>query len=743
MKKTIRMFALLLTMIFVLTACGGKEPKAPESPAAGTDAPAAGTEAPAAGSGEPAAAEPEAAEPAPAAAAEPEEESLASGEKNGKIRYEGDGFDTPEDAVRYYLEGLRNMDVQQMLGAFAWETRMSRFSVENYYYWLNSYSPTMIPRYLPENEMISTANLEAIRMLDSRFIYYSIKAFIYPDGYDMGEAIGPLDDKQGESFLQGFKYDRLDKLAGMSNIRFLTPDSVTGGKYSSEQNQKNMKARYTDIYRADEITDVVAVADIGDETIAVIPAVARYGSKWYIVTLSSITSSILGLGQYEKGFTVVPADLSLLLATMPAEPAAQTDISAGGVQPIRYEGDGYDTPEDAVRAYLEGLRNLDVQQMLGAFAWETQNSRYLIEAELLRLNTYIPSMSPGLFPKNSLLTSANLEEIRANETYRIYATIGVYVTPESYEQGMTFAPIDSEEGKAFLQGFRYDRLEKLAGLTNIRFLTPDLVTKDHFSTPTNQKNFEEQNAKYGADQVVDIVAVADAGDEFLMVIPTVARYGDRWYLVSLNSNTSSLLGINYDTRAFILGNNDFAEAFTAEYYAPEPTVVPMTADRFREEAQQYFDIADAYIAAAETGIRNIRGYIAQTLANIEAWKTAGGQSDDAETIVRNMEKKNEEAEGEQGKLQQYADKLKGMTGISGSETEEELESLLREMGIQIAWMKRTLRKIVKIDQLESASALSAETYVRKRYEEVLRVIGEDNPGLDLGEQFVPEEISLP
>jgi hypothetical protein len=104
----------------------------------------------------------------------------------------------------------------------------------------------------------------------------------------MGETIGPLDDKQGESFLQGFKYDRLDKLAGMSNIRFLTPDSVTGGKYSSEQNQKNMKARYTDIYRADEITDVVAVADIGDETIAVIPTVARYGGKWYIVTLNSI-----------------------------------------------------------------------------------------------------------------------------------------------------------------------------------------------------------------------------------------------------------------------------------------------------------------------------------------------------------------------------------------------------------------------------------------------------------------------
>ena len=178
MKKTIRLIALLLTMIFVLTACGGKEPKAPESPAAGTDAPAAGTEAPAAGSGEPAAAEPEAAEPAPAAAAEPEEESLASGEKNGKIRYEGDGFDTPEDAVRYYLEGLRNLDVQQMLGAFAWETRMSRFSVENYYYWLNSYSPTMIPRYLPENEMISTANLEAIRMLDSRFIYYSKGAMV-------------------------------------------------------------------------------------------------------------------------------------------------------------------------------------------------------------------------------------------------------------------------------------------------------------------------------------------------------------------------------------------------------------------------------------------------------------------------------------------------------------------------------------------------------------------------------------
>ena len=38
---------------------------------------------------------------------------------NGRIRYEGQGFATPEDALACYMEGLKNLDFEQMMSAFA------------------------------------------------------------------------------------------------------------------------------------------------------------------------------------------------------------------------------------------------------------------------------------------------------------------------------------------------------------------------------------------------------------------------------------------------------------------------------------------------------------------------------------------------------------------------------------------------------------------------------------------------
>ena len=50
------------------------------------------------------------------------------------FRYEGEGFDTPEDAALYYLAGLKNQDFEQMLAAFAWETQADHFDFRSFVY---------------------------------------------------------------------------------------------------------------------------------------------------------------------------------------------------------------------------------------------------------------------------------------------------------------------------------------------------------------------------------------------------------------------------------------------------------------------------------------------------------------------------------------------------------------------------------------------------------------------------------
>ena len=236
---------------------------------------------------------------------------------------------------------------------------------------------------------------------------------------------------------------------------------------------------------------------------------------------------------------------------------AEEEAPAGN--PIRYEGAGFDTPEDAVACYMNGLKNLDFEQMLSAYAWETQASHYDAKELIKYLKSYSP-LSPGRMPSfNGFMQTANLHALRANETKAIYDALEVYLMGEEYHQGMTIALKDEEEAEAFLQKFDNGKLEQLSGMGEILFLPPDLVTDGTFSFEKNQENFATQTARDGADEVVNVVAAAPVGLGMLVCAPTVARYGDRWYMVSVSSVTQFLLSIETKRMAFF-----WTEGFLSE-----------------------------------------------------------------------------------------------------------------------------------------------------------------------------------
>ena len=729
MKKTFRVIALLLAMVFILSACSGEKADSSENNIPKEEPSEL---------------------PVPESATNEEAQSPeVSSTDNTRIRYEGDGFDTPEDAICYYFDGLRNLDVSQMLGAFAWETMINRFSVEAYLERLGNYSPTTVPRFLPKNTLLNDANLEAMRARTITTIYHSIGEYIFPDGYDYGLDVYNIDSDLGTEFLQGFRYDKLARLTGMSEVRFYTPDDVTNGQFSRMSKEKWYK-QYAKMYCADEMKEMAAVADIGGELLAVLPVMARYGDKWYIASLNSSTASMLVLSQYSRGFFTVESDrYHDLLSATPYSVLNIADrvpaVSGNGKN--RYEGDGFDSPEDAVLYYLDGLRNRDIQQMLRAFAWETQNSRYSVISEIRRINAYNHNLYPNLFPENDLLISANLEIIRSQVIGSIYRSIEAAMIPKQYE-GLTVAL--STEGETFMQSIRYDRLDQLSGITNIRFLTPDFVTNGKFSAEANRNNYARRNAKYGADKVVDIVAVADAGDESLLFVPTVARYGDKWYLVSTDSNTSSILGSSINQMAFALAPQDFEAYFTARN--AEPTPEPLTAANFVEKAQPYLDKANTCITAAETAIHNIEGYLAQTDANIRKLNTARSQIENAEAVIekidylqpiQEMEGYLSEANSKYEDMLKRVDKMTAETEISGNETENELSSSISRLGKHLTLLKSNLKKITKTEDIEAFAVRSQETRAREMYDKITTIIRENCPDLDLGEQFIPSEIILP
>ena len=79
--------------------------------------------------------------------------------------------------------------------------------------------------------------------------------------------------------------------------------------------------------------------------------------------------------------------ITLLLPDVPFYATAADAATA--LSENKTEGDGFDSPEDAAKAYLEGLRDLDIPRMMSAFAVESYVENFNFEALLNMLRVYM------------------------------------------------------------------------------------------------------------------------------------------------------------------------------------------------------------------------------------------------------------------------------------------------------------------------------------------------------------------
>jgi hypothetical protein len=95
-------------------------------------------------------------------------------------------------------------------------------------------------------------------------------------------------------------------------------------------------------------------------------------------------------------------------ATESTKSSSNTDLS------VRDEADmGFDTPEDAVWEYVDGLKNADLDRMIGAFAIETYIENASLEKSLERVRAYLFFSSDINMPNsNEFVTALNIENRR-------------------------------------------------------------------------------------------------------------------------------------------------------------------------------------------------------------------------------------------------------------------------------------------------------------------------------------------
>ena len=217
-----------------------------------------------------------------------------------------------ESAAQERLEGLKNQNIQQMLGAFAWETQNSRYSLKDYILRMQCVNETAAIRMPAFSSLMAGSNLCSLRYVQANRIQKALRRYVLAEADRFSEFLEGYNvsfdgEEDIDAFIALYDNDRAGKLAGMSGVRFADPASVIP-KYDTEQT-KELLGKYRDIYGAEEIRELIGTADLGGETLLFNPILARYGDRWFIVTVQGIAFSLLGADYQRQAFFTFPGTL--------------------------------------------------------------------------------------------------------------------------------------------------------------------------------------------------------------------------------------------------------------------------------------------------------------------------------------------------------------------------------------------------------------------------------------------------
>ena len=238
--------------------------------------------------------------------------------------------------------------------------------------------------------------------------------------------------------------------------------------------------------------------------------------------------------------------LALLLAAVPALgenlPSWVTDGGDAAREPL--EGPGFGSAEEAVTAYLEAMKNSDVEGMLATFAIETYVAEMDAQADLERMGVFQPSYGMRL-PLGGDYQRQVAVAVRYGQLAESLASQWMlYSWPEGYEAFGDESIAFQEDGdaEAFLTELaENDAAARWQEMEVVGFVEPELMSTQYSDGAESRAR---QAASYGCDEIVSVVAKLDIGGEEWYQCMDVARYGEKWYNLSLVGYIGHLMGLS-------------------------------------------------------------------------------------------------------------------------------------------------------------------------------------------------------
>ena len=230
--------------------------------------------------------------------------------------------------------------------------------------------------------------------------------------------------------------------------------------------------------------------------------------------------------------------LALMLAAIPA--------FGEGTETGALEGPGFDSPEEAVTAYLEALKKGDVEGMLATFAIETYVSEMDAQAYLEWMWAFALGDFRGAPVSDPYLRQIVVYQRQAELTNELYRQYLFYSWPEAYGEFSADAlRLNGEaEVEAFLSALSASTFTNTLGsLEIVEFVEPAELS-DMYLNERNQQTIARQAASYGCDELVTVAVKLDIGGEEWYQCMDVARYGEKWYNLSLSGNIGILLAMS-------------------------------------------------------------------------------------------------------------------------------------------------------------------------------------------------------
>ncbi len=204
------------------------------------------------------------------------------------------------------------------------------------------------------------------------------------------------------------------------------------------------------------------------------------------------------------------------------------------------EGSGFDTPEEAAEAYIQGMINWDVSEMLAACAVETYAENYDLAKQIER----VKAMQPV---SNTLMLNADPFAYQLNvETRRTFLTRMMksqYLTMADPELARLFAPVplSGQDSAADLVAEYYTSDSPEIRFTGM-FVPPVLLISNYYAE-RSQYNMAFSAYTDNAQQIGAVAALIYVNDDLFLLTLGTERYGDKWY-VTANNMLAAMLGLD-------------------------------------------------------------------------------------------------------------------------------------------------------------------------------------------------------